>query len=101
MAIQSGTASARNSDLEIKAKMRAIMVDSQAARLETCPPNMRGRAKLNTNEAAVGYVPKSLTSALEFDRIFAHFKSVEIDLGCGDGTFLTAMAMDNQSHNFR
>jgi tRNA (guanine-N7-)-methyltransferase len=80
--------------------MRAIMVDSQAARLETCPPNMRGRAKLNTNEAAVEYVPKSLTSALEFDRIFSHFASVEIDLGCGDGTFLTAMARENPEHNF-
>ena len=32
------------------------MFDSQAARLETCPPNMRGRARLNTNEAAVEYV---------------------------------------------
>src|SRR5436190_3933972 len=80
--------------------MRAIMVDSQAARLETCPPNMRGRAKLNTNEAAVEYVPKSLTSALEFDRIFSHFASVEIDLGCGVGTFLTAMARENPEHNF-
>src|SRR5438876_12297802 len=80
--------------------MRAIMVDSQAARLETCPPNMRGRARLNTNEAAVEYVPKSLTSALEFDRIFSHFASVEIDLGCGDGTFLTAMARENPKHNF-
>src|SRR5438874_13587946 len=79
--------------------MRAIMVDSQAARLETCPPNMRGRARLNTNEAAVEYVPKSLTSALEFDRIFSHFASVEIDLGCGVGTFLTAMARENTEHN--
>src|SRR5437773_6899006 len=94
------TASSRNNDLEIKAKMRAIMVHSQAGRLETCPPNMRGRARLNTNEAAVEYVPKSLTSALEFDRIFSHFASVEIDLGCGDGTFLTAMARENPAHNF-
>ena len=80
--------------------MRAIMFDSQAARLETCPPKMRGRARLNTNEAAVEYVPKSLTSALEFDKIFSHFASVEIDLGCGDGTFLTTMARENPEHNF-
>jgi tRNA (guanine-N7-)-methyltransferase len=80
--------------------MRAIVVDSQAARLETCPLNMRDRANLNTNEAAVEYVPKSLTSALEFDRIFSHFAPVEIDLGCGDGTFLTAMARENPEHNF-
>jgi tRNA (guanine-N7-)-methyltransferase len=61
---------------------------------------MRGRAKLNTNEAAVEYLPKSLTSALEFDRIFSRFAPVEIDLGCGDGSFLTAMARENPEHNF-
>jgi tRNA (guanine-N7-)-methyltransferase len=76
------------------------VVDSQAARLETCPLNMRGRAKLKTNEAAVEYLPKSLTSALEFDRIFSRFAPVEIDLGCGDGSFLTAMARENPEHNF-
>jgi tRNA (guanine-N7-)-methyltransferase len=61
---------------------------------------MRGRAKLNTNEAALEYLPKSLTSALEFDRIFSRFAPVEIDLGCGDGSFLTAMARENPEHNF-
>src|SRR5438045_9114840 len=61
---------------------------------------MGGRAKLNTNEAAVEYVPKSLTSALEFDRIFSRFGPVEIDLGCGVGTFLSAMARENPEHNF-
>ena len=61
---------------------------------------MRSRAKLQTNEAGVEYVPKSLTSALEFDRIFSRFAPVEIDLGCGDGTFLTAMARENPAHNF-
>jgi tRNA G46 methylase TrmB len=76
------------------------VVDLQAARLETCPLDMRRRAKLQTNEAAVEYVPKSLTSALEFDRIFSRFAPVEIDLGCGDGTFLTAMARENPAHNF-
>ena len=61
---------------------------------------MRGRAKLNRYEAAVEYVPKFLTSALELDRIFARVAPVEIDLGCGDGTFLTAMARENPAHNF-
>src|SRR5437899_13007974 len=79
--------------------MRAIMVDSQAARLETCPPNMRGRAKLNTNEAAAEYAPKSLTSALEFDRIFSHLASVETCPVCAGGTFLTAMAGETPEHN--
>ena len=76
------------------------MVDSLAARLETCPLNMRGRTKLHTQEAAVEYVPKSLTSVLEFDGIFSRFAPVEIDLGCGDGTFLAALARENPAHNF-
>ena len=61
---------------------------------------MRVRAKLKIDEAAVEYVPKSLTAALEFDRIFSRVAPVEIDLGCGDGTFLTAMAQENPAHNF-
>jgi tRNA (guanine-N7-)-methyltransferase len=61
---------------------------------------MRGRAKLQTDEAAVEYVSKSLTSALEFDKIFSRLAPVEIDLGCGDGTFLTALARENPAHNF-
>ena len=65
------------------------MVDSHAARLETSPLNhMRGPAKLHTDEAGVEYVPKSLTSALEFDKVFSRLAPLEIDLGCGDGAFL-------------
>jgi len=37
--------------------MRAIMVDSQAARLETCPPKHAGSRETEHNEAAVEYVP--------------------------------------------
>jgi tRNA (guanine-N7-)-methyltransferase len=61
---------------------------------------MRGRAKLQTDEAAVEYTPRSLTSTLEFDRIFSHLAPVEIDLGCGDGAFLAALARENPAHNF-
>jgi tRNA (guanine-N7-)-methyltransferase len=61
---------------------------------------MRGRAKLHTDEAAVEYVPKSPTSALEFDKVFSRPAPLEIDLGCGDGAFLAALAQENQAHNF-
>ena len=61
---------------------------------------MRGRAKLHTDEAAVEYVPKSLTSALEFDKVFSRPAPLEIDLGCGDGVFLAALAQENPAHNF-
>jgi tRNA (guanine-N7-)-methyltransferase len=61
---------------------------------------MRGRAKLHTNEAAIEYVPKSPTSALEFDKVFSRPAPLEIDLGCGDGAFLAALAQENPAHNF-
>ena len=61
---------------------------------------MRGRAKLHTNEAAVEYVPKSPTNALEFDKVFSRPAPLEIDLGCGDGAFLAALAQENPAHNF-
>jgi tRNA (guanine-N7-)-methyltransferase len=93
--------SSRNNDLEIKAKRRAIVVDSHAARLETSPLNhMRGRAKLHTDEAGVEYVPKSLTRVLEFDKVFSRLAPLEIDLGCGDGAFLALLAQENPAHNF-
>jgi tRNA (guanine-N7-)-methyltransferase len=61
---------------------------------------MRGRTELGEDEAAVEYIPKCVTETLDFADIFPRELPVEIDLGCGDGTFLTAMAMKNSSHNF-
>jgi len=61
---------------------------------------MRGRAKLHTDEAGVEYVPKSLTRVLEFDKVFSRLAPLEIDLGCGDGAFLAALAQENPAHNF-
>jgi tRNA (guanine-N7-)-methyltransferase len=61
---------------------------------------MRGGVKLHADEAAVEYVPKSLTTALEFDRIFSRLAPVEIDLGCGNGAFLAALAEESPMRNF-
>jgi tRNA (guanine-N7-)-methyltransferase len=61
---------------------------------------MRRQAKLHTNEAGVEYVPKSLISALEFDKVFSRLAPLEIDLGCGDGAFLAALAQENPTRNF-
>jgi tRNA (guanine-N7-)-methyltransferase len=61
---------------------------------------MRGRAKLHTDEAGVEYVPKTLTRVLEFDKVFSRLAPLEIDLGCGDGAFLAALAQENPAHNF-
>lgn len=61
---------------------------------------MRGRTELHAEEASVEYIPKSLTARLNFDEIFGRRAPVEIDLGCGDGTFLTTLAAADPEHNF-
>ena len=61
---------------------------------------MRGRTELRENEALVEYIPKSLTEPLNWGEIFPRSAPIEIDLGCGDGAFLMAMAHANPEHNF-
>lgn len=61
---------------------------------------MRDRRELRKNEASVEYVPGSLTTRLDFTEMFARSAPIEIDLGCGDGVFLTAMARTKPTHNF-
>src|SRR5262252_8350153 len=64
------------------------------------PLFMRGRTELREAEALVEYIPKSLTDPPNLGDIFARRAPIEIDLGCGDGAFLTAMARANPEHNF-
>jgi len=61
---------------------------------------MRGRAELREDEALVEYIPHSLMKPLNWDEVFPRRAPIEIDLGCGDGAFLTAMARANPDHNF-
>jgi len=61
---------------------------------------MRGRAHLCDAEAAMQFVPTSIVDQLNFREIFGRDAPVEIDLGCGDGTFLVAIAAQNPDHNF-
>ena len=61
---------------------------------------MRGRTELSADEALVEYVPESLIARLNFDEIFPRPGPVEVDLGCGDGAFLTALAAAYPKQNF-
>jgi tRNA (guanine-N7-)-methyltransferase len=61
---------------------------------------MRGRAELREDEALVEYIPQSLMKPLNWDEVFPRRAPIEIDLGCGDGAFLMAMARANPEHNF-
>ena len=61
---------------------------------------MGGRAYLQQDEAAIEFVPGSIVEQLNFREIFGQDAPVEVDLGCGDGTFLVAMGAQNPDRNF-
>src|SRR6266576_1086977 len=61
---------------------------------------MRSRAHLHQREPAIEFVPVSIVEQLNFREIFGRDAPIEVDLGCGDATFLVAMAAQNPDRNF-
>jgi tRNA (guanine-N7-)-methyltransferase len=61
---------------------------------------MRRRNTLRKDEVTIECVPASVTQPLDFAQIFGRSAPVIIDLGCGDGAFLTALAAANPQHNY-
>lgn len=58
---------------------------------------------MRTNHAtfpAAEVAPKSILAPLELREIFGRAASLEIDLGCGDGTFLVSLAQENPARDF-
>src|SRR3954447_1412328 len=53
-----------------------------------------------TTFAAAEVVPESILAPLDFREIFGRSAPVEVDLGCGDGTFLTALAAAHPERDF-
>jgi tRNA (guanine-N7-)-methyltransferase len=45
-------------------------------------------------------IPKSYVVPLEIDQIFGRRAPLEVDLGCGDGSFLAAIAQRTPDHDF-
>jgi tRNA (guanine-N7-)-methyltransferase len=45
-------------------------------------------------------IPPSYLAPLEIEQIFGRRAALEVDLGCGDGTFLAALADSHPAHNF-
>jgi tRNA (guanine-N7-)-methyltransferase len=48
----------------------------------------------------VEIIPKSYVDCLDLEAIFGRAASLEVDLGCGDGSFLSALAKQRPAHNF-
>jgi tRNA (guanine-N7-)-methyltransferase len=61
---------------------------------------MRNSKKLAPAAAAVQIIPKDYCAPLEIERIFPRPQPLEVDVGCGDGAFLAAMAAVQPERNF-
>ncbi len=62
---------------------------------------MRGIAKISERAAAIEYVPANATKPLNLHGMFERTNApLEVDLGCGDASFLVALAAEKPDHNF-
>jgi tRNA (guanine-N7-)-methyltransferase len=61
---------------------------------------MRNNPTVSPLAASVEFVPENYLAPLDFDLLFGRSAPVEIDLGCGDGAFITALARQNPERNF-
>src|SRR5947209_2656647 len=50
--------------------------------------------------AAAQIVPQTILAPLYIEKIFGRNARLEVDLGCGDGSFLAALAQQNRSTDF-
>jgi tRNA (guanine-N7-)-methyltransferase len=61
---------------------------------------MRRSRPISTEAAAHEIVPSNYFQLLDLNTVFQRQAPLEIDLGCGDGAFLVALARDNPERNF-
>ena len=61
---------------------------------------MRGSRSVTAESAQVEYIPADDTQPLDLSQLFPAEGPLEIDLGCGDGSFLVALAAEYPGRNF-
>jgi tRNA (guanine-N7-)-methyltransferase len=61
---------------------------------------MRSNATLSPEAAAIEFVPQNYFAPLDLEFVFGRMAPLEVDLGCGDGTFLCALAGQDRHKNF-
>jgi tRNA (guanine-N7-)-methyltransferase len=61
---------------------------------------MRKSKELSPAATGSEFVPENYFVPLDLNRVFGRMASVEIDIGCGDGAFLVALASQNPERNF-
>lgn len=61
---------------------------------------MLDSVQLNPRIIAAEIVPSNFFAPLDFESVYGTTAPLEVDLGCGDGSFLTAAAAANSETNF-
>lgn len=61
---------------------------------------MRGSKTISPSAAALEIIRENDYAVLDLESIFGRVAPLEVDLGCGDGKFLTALAQQNLDRNF-
>lgn len=61
---------------------------------------MRGRRIISPSAAAVEFVPSDYVAPLNLRAVFPREAPLEVDIGCGDGAYLSALAEQIPEHNF-
>ena len=61
---------------------------------------MRGSSVISPAAAVCEVVPEDLSRAVDWAAIFGRVAPLEIDLGCGDGSYLTELAAAHPERNF-
>ena len=61
---------------------------------------MRGSRTISPTAAAVEFVPRNYFAPLDLGELFRRAAPLEVDVGCGDGAYLAAIAAQNAEHNF-
>src|SRR5436190_589287 len=61
---------------------------------------MLDSAQLVPKTIAAEIIPSNYFAPLDFEAVYGNTASLEVDLGCGDGSFLTAAAAANSKSNF-
>lgn len=61
---------------------------------------MRRSKRLPAACAAVELIPENYFAPLDLERVFGRNAAVEVDIGCGDGSFLAGLAREKPERNF-
>jgi tRNA (guanine-N7-)-methyltransferase len=61
---------------------------------------MRANKKLSPAAQEIELIPENYFVHVDLVRVFGRAAPLEVDLGCGDGSFLTALALQDRHKNF-